>query len=143
MTKTDRRGFALRAFAAVAGLFGLPGLAVVIDPALRSSEGGWSDAGAEGDLKEGEARRFTYEVQAGWEKRKAVGFVVRRGAELLAFSARCTHLGCKVRFKDAAFHCPCHEGVFDIDGKPQSGPVEDPLERFETRVADGRVQVKT
>ena len=139
----DRRGFAKRAFVAVAGLFGLPGLATVADPVLRSVGGGWSEAAAEADVKEGAARRFVYEVAAGWEKRKEVGFLVRKGKDIVAFSARCTHLGCKVRFKDSAFRCPCHQGVFDLDGQPQDGPVEKPLERFETRVENGKVQVKT
>ena len=137
-----RRGFALRAFAVVAGLFGVPGLAAVVDPVLKSASAGWSDAGAAADLKEGEAKKFTYEIAAGWETRKEVGFLLKRGEEIVAFSARCTHLGCKVRFEGSEFRCPCHKGVFGIDGKPKSGPVSEPLRRFSARVEKGRIKVR-
>ncbi len=137
-----RRGFALRAFAVVAGLFGVPGLAAIVDPVLKSAGAGWSDAGAAADLKEGVAKRFTYEIAAGWEKRKEVGFLLKQGEAIVAFSARCTHLGCKVRFLGSEFRGPCHKGVFDIEGKPKSGPVKEPLQRFAARVEKGQVQVK-
>ncbi len=142
MSEIDRRSFALRAFALVAGLFGVPGLAAVVDPILKSAGSDWSDAGPAAELKEGEAKRFTYEVKAGWEKRTEVGFLLRRGEEIVAFSARCTHLGCKVRFQESEFRCPCHQGVFDIEGKPKSGPVKEPLQRFAARVEKGQVRVK-
>ena len=126
----DRRSFNKRGLAAAAavfgGIFGVPGLAGVVDPALRGLDGGWSEAGAAADLKEGEPRRFTYEVRAGWERRSETGFLLRTKDGVIAFSARCTHLGCKVRFKEDAFHCPCHQGVFDL--------LEDLLDRHSRRV---------
>ena len=140
--ETTRRGFALRAFAVAAGLFGVPGLAAVVDPVLKSAAAGWTDAGPASELKDGEAKPFSYEVAAGWEKRKETGFLVKRGEKIVAFSARCTHLRCKVRFKESEFRCPCHKGVFDIDGKPKSGPVSKPLEEFEAKVENGQVKVK-
>ena len=141
-TEINRRGFAVRAFAVAAGLFGIPALATVVDPILKSAASGWADAGSAADIKDGTAKRFTYEIAAGWEKRKEVGFLLKRGEEIVAFSARCTHLGCKVRFEESEFRCPCHKGVFDIEGNPKSGPVKQPLERFETKVENGKVQVK-
>jgi len=143
----DRRSFTRRTLGALgaffAALFGVPGIAALADPALRSAAGGWAKAAAAADLKEGVAHRFSYEVRAGWERRKETAFLVRKGETILAFSSRCTHLGCKVRAKDGAFHCPCHGGVFDLDGQPKEGPVEEPLVRFETRVGeDGQVEVK-
>lgn len=137
-----RRGFALRAFAVVAGLFGVPGLAAIVDPMLKSADAAWSDAGPAADLKEGEAKKFTYEIAAGWEKRKEVGFLLKQGEKIVAFSARCTHLGCKVRFEGSEFRCPCHKGVFDLEGKPRSGPVSEPLRRYEVRLEKGQVKVR-
>lgn len=41
-----------------------------------------------------------------------------------ALSSICPHLGCKVYFSagQQQFICPCHQGVFDKDGKAVSGP---------------------
>lgn len=50
-----------------------------------------------------------------------------RGGDLVAFSQKCTHLGCVVFF-DAESHelvCPCHEGIFEpATGDPVAGPPE-------------------
>lgn len=75
------------------------------------------------------------EVQAG------TGAVIRvRGEQravyrdeagtLHALSARCTHLGCIVRFNDAegAWECPCHGSRFDVDGSVIQGPANKPLQ---------------
>ena len=45
----------------------------------------------------------------------------------LALSSICPHLGCKVLWEahEQRFFCPCHNGVFDSDGSPRSGPPAD------------------
>ena len=50
---------------------------------------------------------------------------------LHALSARCTHLGCLVRFNNAerAWECPCHGSRFAVDGSVIQGPANKPLER--------------
>lgn len=50
--------------------------------------------------------------------------------EIMALSARCTHLGCLVRFNDAegAWECPCHGSRFAVDGSVIQGPATRPLE---------------
>ncbi len=44
--------------------------------------------------------------------------------------AICTHLGCIVNYRpeNNDFHCPCHDGYFDIKGKVLAGPPPLPLE---------------
>ena len=143
----DRRGFVRKTLGALgaffAAIFGIPAAASVVDPVLKSATGGWVPAGPKSDLEDGVPAPFAYEVQAGWEKRKETGFLLKRGDAVIAYSARCTHLGCKVRFKENEFRCPCHKGVFDLDGQPRSGPVKKPLVRFETRDGkNGVVEVK-
>lgn len=41
-----------------------------------------------------------------------------------ALSSKCPHLGCKVHWSPGPqqFVCPCHNGVFDKEGRPLSGP---------------------
>jgi Rieske Fe-S protein len=61
----------------------------------------------------------------------------------VAISTRCAHLGCPVRFVEAAgnFICPCHGGVYDFQGKVIGGPPVRPLDRFQTRVTNGQVEI--
>ncbi len=50
-------------------------------------------------------------------------FIVRRGANLFALSAICTHRKCKLNTgPDETYHCPCHGSTFDPDGKVTKGP---------------------
>lgn len=46
-----------------------------------------------------------------------------------AFSARCTHLSCTVRYREDMhmLWCPCHDGRFDLTGKNVGGPPPRPL----------------
>ena len=82
-------------------------------------------------------------LQSYSEERRAI---FKETAErFIAFSAHCTHLGCPVRWMPEAnlFLCPCHGGVYYGDGKVAAGPPPRPLFRFEVRVQDGQVQIKT
>ena len=61
----------------------------------------------------------------------------------VAISTRCAHLGCPVRWVPASerFICPCHGGVYDLQGVRVGGPPPRPLDRFYTRVSAGNVEV--
>lgn len=61
---------------------------------------------------------------------------------VVAFSQKCTHLGCVVYYQDDLdrWHCPCHEGNFDArTGAVISGPPTRPLGRIDVEVRDGTV----
>ena len=59
-------------------------------------------------------------------------FIVRRGANLFALSAICTHRKCKLDAEpDKTFYCPCHGSTFDADGKVTEGPARRNLPVFE------------
>lgn len=62
--------------------------------------------------------------------------------EVVAFSQKCTHLGCVVYFEagEDRWHCPCHEGNFDArTGAVTSGPPPRPLGRIEVEIRDDTV----
>jgi Rieske Fe-S protein len=63
--------------------------------------------------------------------------------QFVAISTRCMHLGCPVRYVEAAerFICPCHGGVYGFTGKVDGGPPVRPLDRFYTRVQNGQVEI--
>ncbi|MGZ4268660.1 MAG: QcrA and Rieske domain-containing protein [Solirubrobacteraceae bacterium] len=63
--------------------------------------------------------------------------------QFVAISTRCMHLGCPVRFVEAAgrFICPCHGGVYDFSGRVAGGPPVRPLDRFYTRVVKGQLEI--
>jgi len=61
-----------------------------------------------------------------------------------ALSAVCTHLGCIPFYKpeQKVIYCPCHGGVYDpVTGGNISGPPPKPLEKYNVRIADGKIIV--
>ena len=60
-----------------------------------------------------------------------------------AFSLICTHLGCTVVWnpEKKEFHCPCHDGIFDVNGKVLSGPPPSPLEQWKVKMDGEKVLV--
>ena len=59
--------------------------------------------------------------------------------DVVAFSQKCTHLGCVVYYEpdEQRWHCPCHEGNFDAStGAVVSGPPTRPLGRIDVEVRD-------
>ncbi len=53
--------------------------------------------------------------------------IKRTASGFRAFSSVCPHLGCRVHWQDdeSQFFCPCHNGVFDPEGRAVSGPPAD------------------
>jgi Rieske Fe-S protein len=57
--------------------------------------------------------------------------------DVVAFSQKCTHLGCVVFYEsdENRWHCPCHEGNFDArTGAVISGPPPRPLGRIDLEI---------
>ena len=67
--------------------------------------------------------------------------ILRKNGQLLAYDAVCSHLGCIVRWNDAkeAIECPCHGGVFDLEGNVTAGPPPTALARIDLRVESDRI----
>jgi len=62
--------------------------------------------------------------------------VSRTESEVIARSLLCTHWGCVVRWDDEGrvYRCPCHEGIYDAEGRVISGPPTKPLPRVPATV---------
>ncbi|WP_158892152.1 Rieske (2Fe-2S) protein [Amycolatopsis anabasis] len=57
-----------------------------------------------------------------------------------AFSATCTHQGCKVAPAGAELKCPCHNSVFDaMTGAVKKGPAKEPLPALAVKVENGQI----
>src|SRR5579862_907494 len=56
--------------------------------------------------------------------------------EYKAISAVCTHLSCKVQYREDLHQvwCACHNGLYDAEGRNISGPPPRPLEVFDVHV---------
>jgi Rieske Fe-S protein len=151
---TRRRVFTV----AVQGLGGLAGAAIVlpaagfaIAPIFHRGKERWEKVGPVSDFVTETYRQVVFtETEGIGDAGKTLAYV-RKGSpdleekadEIIAVSNRCAHLGCPVRFVEAAgnFICPCHGGVYDFVGKVLGGPPVRPLDRFQTRVRNGQVEI--
>jgi Rieske Fe-S protein len=78
--------------------------------------------------------------------------VARQGSkgeagDFVALSSTCPHLGCQVHWEgqNERFFCPCHNGVFDPQGKGVSGPpgdAEQSLPRYPLKVEHGLLLIE-
>jgi menaquinol-cytochrome c reductase iron-sulfur subunit len=158
-TVTRRRlmeGTALAAGGIATMAFALPALGFALGPLFEETvPDRWQDLGPEDDFN---ADAYTPRVMnidpSIGDAGKATVYIRRWDPEVdnapdkseqpyVAISTRCAHLGCPVRYIQASqkFVCPCHGGVYDSQGKVEGGPPVRPLDRFETRVQQGRVQI--
>ena len=58
------------------------------------------------------------------------------GQDATVFSPICPHLGCRYQWHEdqKLFVCPCHNSVFDKEGKVVSGPAPRPLDTLPVKV---------
>ena len=61
--------------------------------------------------------------------------------QVKAISTSCTHLGCSVHWQadKKQFYCPCHQGIFDTNGKVISGPPPRPLDSYRVEIEGDNV----
>jgi menaquinol-cytochrome c reductase iron-sulfur subunit len=158
-TITRRRlmeGTALAAGGVATMAFLLPGLGFALGPLFEETvPDRWQDLGPEVDFNEESyvPRVMNIDPRIG-DAGKTTVYIRKWNPETdnapddseqpyVAISTRCAHLGCPVRYIQASqkFVCPCHGGVYDSQGKVEGGPPVRPLDRHETRIQNGRVEV--
>jgi menaquinol-cytochrome c reductase iron-sulfur subunit len=157
-TVTRRRFVTLgghTAGAIAASSFALPALGFAIGPIFKSAPHHWETVGTVDAFSDTNYIPEVITITPGiGEAGKATVYMRKRNPALdidkadqynqyIAISTRCAHLGCPVRWVDAAlsFICPCHGGVYDQLGRRVGGPPVRPLDRFYTRVVGAEVQV--
>jgi Rieske Fe-S protein len=141
--------------AVAVGAIALPALGFALGPVFERQKQQWQEIGAVSDFNEDNyIPRVLTIVNGIGEAGKSMAYVRLRNPAIdtepedeynrvIAISTRCNHLGCPVRFTEAAgkFICPCHGGVYDFRGLREGGPPVRPLDRFYTRIENGSVQI--
>jgi menaquinol-cytochrome c reductase iron-sulfur subunit len=134
--------------ALAAAAFTLPALGFALGPVFSRLPWSWQAIGKPDDFVETTyVIKVVTIVQGIGEAGKTIAYVRTRNPKIdvehedqynhwIALSSRCMHLGCPVRYVQAAerFICPCHGGVYDFRGMVAGGPPVRPLDRFYTRL---------
>lgn len=98
----------------------------------------WTDACSEFDLRGSSPYVVTVE--------DTPVMLIRHDGELRALNNRCTHRGGPLsegEVVDGCIECPWHGSRFSLDdGSVARGPASRPAPTFETRIVEGRVQVR-
>lgn len=148
----SRREFLKRSIFGLGGLITL-GLAVpsgiyVLSPLWKSNEEEWVEIGDIAKIPRGDPIKVDYvrRKKDGWvtvEERSSVWVVTPDGQDFTVFDPRCTHLGCPYRWESnkRQFLCPCHNGIFSIDGAVLGGPPPHPLNRYQNKVVAGKLLI--
>lgn len=153
-SEITRRRFLGRLSLALAGMcaaiLGIPVVGFVVSPLFRKVKERWVPVGKTDDFEIGRTVNVPFPDPSPlpWAGITANGAAwLRRVShdQFIAFSVNCTHMGCPVRWLPDAnlFMCPCHGGVYYADGAVAAGPPPKPLVRFEVRVVDNRVEIRS
>ncbi len=106
--------------------------------AFEDAPDDWTSVLDEGDLGDGQMRCVEADGTA--------VMVARSSGGLYALSNRCSHRGGPLHegtLEGTEVSCPWHDSVFDIrDGALIHGPAAYPQPAWETRVRDGRIEVR-
>ena len=147
-----RRGFLVRiiqgTYAVIGATLAFVVGGAVVAPSFGRRETMWLHAGEADALEEGTPLPITLRVArpdgpSEVVDRKIV-YLVKTGDAVRALDSTCTHLGCRTRFnaETKQIECPCHGGVYGVDGQVISGPPPEPLRAMTTRIEDGKVMVQ-
>jgi menaquinol-cytochrome c reductase iron-sulfur subunit len=135
----------------VAAAVGIPAIGALVGSALERQPQLTVRLGKLADYPVGQPKlaQFTLTRTDGWVRTlesRAV-WVVRTGDQAVTvFNGRCTHLGCAYSWRTAEPHseqfvCPCHDGVFALDGTVAGGPPPRPLDTLPVQVDGGTVVI--
>jgi cytochrome b6-f complex iron-sulfur subunit len=103
--------------------------------AASSGEGGPVEVAAVAEITPGTGKILPF--------RDTSIVVVNAPDRFVALSAVCTHAGCVVEYNPQTkqIDCPCHGGVFDLQGNVLAGPPPKPLPQFRVEVKGDKLVV--
>jgi menaquinol-cytochrome c reductase iron-sulfur subunit len=154
LVSPERRSFLTRLSLGLSGLtallIGIPFVGFLFAPVRERLEDAWRAIGSLDDFPVGQTMKAVYLDPAplpwaGFSARSAAW--VRRVDDetVLVLSMYCTHTGCPVHWVESTqlFFCPCHGGAFHSDGSVAAGPPPRPLDRYEARIRNRQIEVRT
>jgi len=126
---------------------GLPAIGYIISPARNvKKKEGWIPLGPVDQIPVGVPTllNFTVSQVNGWEKTVStygVFVLINEDNQIQALSNICTHLSCRVNWKDESqtYSCPCHSAAFDINGDVVDGPPPRPLQSYLAEVDENGI----
>lgn len=142
-----------RAFLRAAGLAAAATAGVALDRGIASlhPQGGSEATTPAEELVPDGAGWHAVASLAELRARRAVGFriggvdgyLIDHAGGVVALSATCTHMGCRLAFDRASTSllCPCHSAAFGSDGRPLDREYLRPLPRLRTRLVGDTVEV--
>jgi menaquinol-cytochrome c reductase iron-sulfur subunit len=150
----NRRKFLMKlslSFAAASAIVAaIPVISALVAPLLEQPPETWRTVGMINEFAVGSTRLVSFmnadpKPYAGVTAKSAAWLRRNDKNNFIAFAANCTHLGCPVRWEENAglFMCPCHGGVYYKDGTVAAGPPPKPLTKYEVRIYNNEVQIKT
>jgi len=141
--RLSRRQFALLgtqvAAAVVTVLLGIPIVGFLISPLFRREQAVWRQVGDIAGVPDRQPTKFEVAFPLGeWTNANVnlAVYVVKINADYRVFSNVCTHMQCPVRWEDGLrqFLCPCHGGLYDLNGNNVGGPPPKPLPQYVHRI---------
>jgi menaquinol-cytochrome c reductase iron-sulfur subunit len=133
----------------VAAVVGLPAIGYIVSPGVKlQNREQWLTLGPISSLTLGVPTAFPYSrrIQDGWVESTQSGVayaLTYDGQNVLVLSDVCTHLSCRVTWHvdRGEYICPCHDGLFDIEGTVTAGPPPRPLDPFQSKVENGQIMI--
>ncbi len=153
MPPAERRNFFVSAIyglgALMSAAMAIPAIAYLFSPVKSRTKGqDWIDVADIAKLPVGEPAEVIFQRKRvdGWKvvDEKVSAWLVRENEQqVFALAPGCTHLGCAYSWvKDKKeFLCPCHVSTFSMDGKVTAGPAPRSLDRYASRIVNGKVQL--
>jgi menaquinol-cytochrome c reductase iron-sulfur subunit len=149
----NRREFmklSVTVLATISGIaVGLPLIASLIGPALKKKKQHYAKVGKISSLKTGTPEDLnlvdlTEDAFIRSTNLHSVWAIKNSDTDVTVFSPICPHLGCRYKWQadNDHFVCPCHQSVFDKDGKVLAGPAPRPLDTLPTKIENGDLYVE-
>jgi menaquinol-cytochrome c reductase iron-sulfur subunit len=152
MKEIERRSFVELSIFGLGSVIGaalaIPAIAYLFGRKTPPPKTPWVEVARVDDIPTTEPREILFERRRvdGWRtlnERTSVWVVKDGSGQVIALAPGCTHLGCAYHWsaENHEFVCPCHASTFAPDGKVTAGPAPRALDRYATRIENGRLKI--